>query len=69
MKTAADFIESLRMGTADEGATIALWHLVYILNRGIKIDMAAPQDGWALRVKYSPDARYVNLFAQGKPAK
>jgi hypothetical protein len=44
--TAHEFLEALQAGTADEGASIVIWHLVRTLNGSAKIDTAAPKDGW-----------------------
>lgn len=67
--TAHEFLEALRAGTADEGATIVIWHLVRTLHGSAKIDIAAPAEGWSLNLRPSPDARYVNLIAQGEQRK
>jgi hypothetical protein len=64
--TAHDFLEALRAGTADEAACIVIWHLVRTLNGSAKVDVAAPKEGWSLKLRPSPDARYVNLFAEGE---
>jgi hypothetical protein len=64
--TAHDFLEALRAGTADRGACIVIWHVVRTLNGAAKIDITAPKDGWSLKLRPSPDARYVNLFAEGE---
>src|SRR5688572_9801113 len=55
--TAHEFLERLRAGTADSGAMIALWHLVYTLRGRAKIDIAEPKPGWSLQVRPSGDAR------------
>lgn len=48
---------------------MVIWHLVRTLNGSAKIDIAAPQKGWSLRLRPSPDARYVNLIAEGERSK
>lgn len=67
--TAHDFLEALRAGTADEGASIVIWHLVRTLNGSAKVDIAAPKEGWSLKLRSSPDARFVNLSAEGEQSK
>ena len=64
--TAHAFLEHLRAGTADRGAMIALWHLVYTLRGRAKIDIAEPKAGWILQVRPSGDARHVMLIAEGE---
>jgi hypothetical protein len=59
--TAHVFLEALRAGTANKGATLVIWHLVRTLNGSAKVDIPAPTEGWSLKVRPSPDARYVNL--------
>ena len=38
-----------------------------LLEEGYEVDIAAPTEGWSLKVRPSPDARYVNLVADGEP--
>jgi len=64
--TAHEFLQHLRAGTADRGAMIALWHLVYTLRGRAKIDIAEPKPGWILQVRPSGDARHVMLIAEGE---
>jgi hypothetical protein len=64
--TVLEFLERLRAGTADRGAMIALWHVVYTLSGRAKIDIAAPQPGWSLQVMPSGDARHIMLIAEGE---
>ena len=61
--TAHAFLQHLRAGTADRGAIIAVWHLVYTR---AKIDIAEPKPGWILQVVLSGDARHVMLIAEGE---
>jgi hypothetical protein len=67
--TAHEFFEKLRAGTADEAACIVIWHLVQTLNGNAKIDIAAPKEGWSLKLRPSHDARYVSLIAEGERSK
>ncbi len=62
--TAEEFLAAVTAGTADRGACMVIWHLVRTLNGSAKIDIAAPEEGWSLKVRPSPDARSVNLFAR-----
>ena len=64
--TAHEFLARLRAGTADRGAMIALWHLVYTLRGRAKIDIAEPKLGWSLQARPSGDARHVMLIAEGE---
>jgi hypothetical protein len=65
-QTVLEFFEKLRAGTADEAACIVIWHLVKTLNGSAKIDIAAPTEGWSLKLRPSYDARYVSLIAEGE---
>jgi len=66
-ETATDFLKALQAGTADQSASILLWHLVYRFTGTAKLDIAAPKPGWSLRVQSTPDARYIVLIADGEP--
>ena len=46
---------------------LGLVELVHTLGGRAKIDITSPNEGWSLVVERSPDARYVNITAQGAP--
>ena len=54
MSGIGDLIRSIGNGTADNGATAALWHLTETLNGRAVLDLGEPPPGWRLRVQPHP---------------
>ena len=62
----AEFMRSIEDGTADEGARMALWHLIKLMNGRAVIDYGEPPPGWRLRTLPHPHSRYVIVVAEGE---
>jgi|HubBroStandDraft_6_1064221.scaffolds.fasta_scaffold32772_5 hypothetical protein len=54
MSGIGDLIRSIGNGTADNGATAALWYLTETLNGRAVLDLGEPPPGWRLRVQPHP---------------
>jgi hypothetical protein len=65
----SDFIESLRNGTADQGAAMTLWQATKQQGGRIVIDLAEPLPGWSLRAEPHGQNHYVVLVAKGEQPK
>jgi hypothetical protein len=65
MSRIGDFIRSIGVGTANNGATAALWHLTETLNGRAVLDLGEPPPGWQLRIEPHPRlAGYVTLVSE-----
>jgi hypothetical protein len=60
------FVQQIADGTADEGAMIALWHVVHDSGGRFVIDLTEPLPGWTLKVETRTYSRRVVLVATGE---